>query len=40
VPESAVAYYRVSLGNRVSVEVDDNFRDDTMRRLLHLVAAC
>lgn len=31
--------YRVELGDWV-VEVDDHFRDDTLRRLLRAVAAC
>jgi hypothetical protein len=39
-PEQArVARYRVQVGE-VVVEVDDTFRDETLARLLAVVAAC
>ena len=40
VPNSApAARYRIVVGD-VTVEVDDDFRDDTLKRLLRLVASC
>jgi len=38
-PGPAVGRYRLELRG-VVVEVDDHFRDDTLRRLLRTVAAC
>ena len=32
--------YRMCLGDDVGIEVDDHFRDDTLRRLLRVVASC
>jgi|APSaa5957512622_1039677.scaffolds.fasta_scaffold107772_2 hypothetical protein len=32
--------YHIFLGDDVGIEVDDHFRDDTLRRLLRVVASC
>lgn len=37
--ESSPAWYRVVVGD-VAVEVEDDFRDDTLRRLLAVVRSC
>ena len=42
VPEGAPgeARYRICLGEDIGIEVDDHFRDDTLRRLIGVVASC
>jgi hypothetical protein len=41
VPEAAAeARYRICLGDDIGIEVDDHFRDDTLRRLIGVVASC
>jgi hypothetical protein len=32
--------YRIGLGNELSIEVTDSYRDDTLRRLIGVVASC
>ena len=32
--------YRIGLGGVLSVEVTDNFREDTLRRLIGVVSSC
>jgi hypothetical protein len=36
----AEARYRICLGDDIGIEVDDHFRDDTLRRLIGVVASC
>ena len=38
-PDVSPARYRIVLRD-CAVEIDDNFDDDTLRRLLHVVASC
>lgn len=44
VPEAVArtteARYRICIGDDIGIEVDDHFRDDTLRRLLGVVASC
>lgn len=37
---AAEARYRICLGDDLAIEVDDDFRDDTLRRLIGVVASC
>jgi len=44
-PQSAFAQtegsvYRIELGGELSIEVTDGFREDTLRRLIGVVASC
>ena len=32
--------YRICLGRDLAIEVDDHFRDDTVRRLIRVTASC
>lgn len=36
----AACLYRIGVGNRISIEVTDRFREDTLRRLLNVVSSC
>ena len=40
VAATAEARYRLYLGDDIGIEVDDHFRDDTLRRLIGVVASC
>jgi hypothetical protein len=41
IPEPATeAWYRICLGSDLAIEVDDHFRDDTLRRLIRVAASC
>ena len=39
-PAAAPCLYRIGVGNKVSIEVTDSFREDTLRRLLNVVSSC
>ena len=41
IPEPAVdGWYRICLGRGLAIEVDDHFREDTLRRLIGVAASC